>query len=197
MRSTALPAPASAQLPCPTDRRGAHVRLEVEDIYETHVDFVWRTARWLGTPMAHLDDVVQEVFVVVQRRLAEFEGRSQLTTWLFAITRHVVRAQLRKDMRQRQLSTHAVDDAIQRHVLDAESLMLAEEDMRVLQELLSELDHDKREVFVLAELEELSGPAIAQALDLSLSNVYARLRMARQAFAAALRRHRARESRRP
>jgi RNA polymerase sigma-70 factor (ECF subfamily) len=61
--------------------------------------------------------------------------------------------------------------------------------------LLDELPADLREVFVLAELEELSGPAIADALDLQLSNVYARVRRARLAFDAALRRHRAREAR--
>lgn len=75
--------------------------------------------------------------------------------------------------------------------------LLALEGNQLLQALLDELDEEKREVFVLCELEELSGPQIAEALDLSLSNVYARIRMARQAFDAALKRHRARQARQP
>src|SRR4051812_506732 len=48
------------------------------EVYEAHFDCVWRSARRLGTASLHVDDVVQEVFLVVHRRLAEFEGRSSL-----------------------------------------------------------------------------------------------------------------------
>src|SRR5688500_19341104 len=71
---------AEAALPVPT----------FAEIYEASFDFVWRSARRLGVKETHVDDVVQEVFMVVHRRLAEFEGRSQLKTWLFGITRRVV-----------------------------------------------------------------------------------------------------------
>ena len=50
-------------------------------------------------------------------------------------------------------------------------------------------------MFVLAELEEMSGPEIARLLELPLSNVYARIRAAQKAFEAALRRLRARQAR--
>lgn len=195
MRSTALPAPPGAQLHWPSTRQGARTRPQVEEVYEAHFDFVFRTARRLGTPAAQIDDVVQEVFVVVQRRLAEFEGRSELKTWLFAITRRVVRAHQRQHARQSRASMDEIDGLADLQTPDAESQLVADEDTRLLYALLDELDEEKREVFVLSELEEMSGPAIAEALDLHLSNVYARVRVARQAFDAALRRHRARESR--
>jgi RNA polymerase sigma-70 factor, ECF subfamily len=195
MRSTALPAPPGAQLHWPSTRQGARTRPQVEEVYEAHFDFVWRTARRLGTPAAQIDDVVQEVFVVVQRRLAEFEGRSELKTWLFSITRRVVRAHLRQHARQSRTSLEEIGELADLQTPDAESQLVADEDTRLLYALLDELDEDKRAVFVLSELEEMSGPAIAEALDLHLSNVYARVRVARQAFDAALRRHRARVSR--
>lgn len=194
MRSTALPAPPGAQLHWPSTRPSERAPLQVEAVYEAHFEFVWRTARRLGTPAALVDDVVQEVFVVVQRRLNEFEGRSELKTWLFAITRHVVRAHLRQHARQRA-SIDELGELEDVHAPDAESQLMADEDTRLLYSLLEELDADKREVFVLSELEEMTGPAIAEALDLHLSNVYARVRVARQAFDAALKRHRARTAR--
>ena len=195
MRSSALPAPPGAQLHWASTRQDARARPQVEEVYEQHFDFVWRTARRLGTPASQIDDVVQEVFVVVQRRLAEFEGRSELKTWLFAITRRVVRAHLRQHARQSRASDEELADLADVQTPDAESQMVADEDTRLLYALLDELDEEKREVFVLSELEEMSGPAIAEALDLHLSNVYARVRVARQAFDAALRRHRARGAR--
>jgi RNA polymerase sigma-70 factor (ECF subfamily) len=65
------------------------------DVYETHFAFVWRSARRLGAPALTVDDVVQETFVIVHRRLGEFEGRSSLKTWLFGIVLNVVRAHRR------------------------------------------------------------------------------------------------------
>ena len=60
-------------------------------VYEAYFDFVWCSARRLGVPDPNLDDAVQEVFVIVHRRLAEFEGRSSIKTWLFGIVRNVSR----------------------------------------------------------------------------------------------------------
>lgn len=168
--------------------------LRVDQVYEAHVDFVWRSARSLGVREMNIDDVVQEVFVVVQRRLAEFEGRSDIKTWLFGITRRVVRAHVRQQIRSRS-QTETSADLADPNAACAESQLASLEGARLLYALLDELDADLREVFVLSELEEMSGPAIAEALDLELSNVYARVRRARQAFDGALKRHRARQAR--
>ncbi|MGE3633430.1 MAG: RNA polymerase sigma factor, partial [Sandaracinaceae bacterium] len=65
----------------------------------------------------------------------------------------------------------------------------------LLHRLLSTLDEERRAVFILAELEQMSAPEIADALDLKLNTVYSRLRVARQKFDEALARHRAREDR--
>jgi len=54
-------------------------------IYEEYFAFVWRSLRALGVSRSALDDATQDVFVVVHRRLSDFEGRSSLKTWLFGI----------------------------------------------------------------------------------------------------------------
>lgn len=196
MRSTALLTPSQSPGAWPADRTVPEPdTVRVQDIYESHFDFVWRTARRLGATESQVDDVVQEVFLVVQRRLPSFEGRSELKTWLFGITRRVVYASVRRRGKQREVVLGEESDIPDVHAPSAETQLATHEDTRLLYSLLDELDEDKREVFVLSELEEMSGPEIAEALDLQLSNVYARVRTARQAFDAALKRYRAREGR--
>src|SRR3954470_18698677 len=66
-------------------------QLTVTAVYEAHVDFVWRGFRRLGVPASRLDDAVQDVFLVVHRRLDSFEVRSSVKTWLFGIALRVAR----------------------------------------------------------------------------------------------------------
>jgi RNA polymerase sigma-70 factor (ECF subfamily) len=167
--------------------------LTLAEVYEAHFDFVWRSARRLGIASLHLDDVVQEVFLVVHRRLAEFEGRSSLKTWLFGITRRVVRDHRRSARRKPAEPLGAIEPADLDAAADAR--MTKDEEARLLHAMLDELDEEKREVFVLAELEQMSGPEIADALDVNLNTVYARLRAARAAFESAVVRHQARARR--
>jgi RNA polymerase sigma-70 factor (ECF subfamily) len=165
-----------------------------EEVYEAWFDFVWRSARRLGVAQTHVDDVVQEVFMVVHRRLAEFEGRSQLKTWLFGITRRVVGTYHRTARRK---PTEALGEREVTAVGNPEQCYAALQGQALLHALLDELAAEKREVFVLAELEEMSGPEIASALELNLNTMHARLRAARRDFEQALSRHNARARRSP
>jgi RNA polymerase sigma-70 factor, ECF subfamily len=167
------------------------------EVYEEYFPFVWRSARRLGAPQAILDDVVQEIFVVVHRRLGDFEGRSSVKTWLFGIVLNVVRAHRRvlQARHPQALRADAVDpDAVPDPRGGPYEATLRAEAVRLLDELLDALDDDKRAVFVLAELEQMSAPEIAEALGIPLNTAYSRLRLAREQFAAAAARHRARDA---
>jgi len=170
--------------------RLAHLRLE--DIYDEHFDFVWRSARRMGVAESAADDVVQEVFLVAHRRLKDFEGRSSVKTWLFGILMRVVSDHRRRLRRKGGLAPLPDGLAAERSCPEGEADKRAK--VRLLHALLEELDEDKRAVFVLAELEQMTAPEIAEALDVKLNTVYSRLRAARKKFESALRRHRARES---
>jgi RNA polymerase sigma-70 factor, ECF subfamily len=169
------------------------------EVYEDHFSFVWRTARRLGTPDASLEDVTQEIFVVVHRKLPEFAGRSTLKTWLFSITRRVVRRQRQAFLKKlpRGAPTEAdTDIGSIAHPRDPGPLerFAKQEAVRLLATFLDSLDEEKREVFILAELEQMSVPEIATALHANVNTVYSRLRLARKAFATAVARHRLREA---
>jgi RNA polymerase sigma-70 factor (ECF subfamily) len=172
--------------------------LDFAAIYDSHAPFVWRAITRLGVADSAVEDVVQEVFLVVHRRLAEFEGRSSLRTWVFGIAIHVARRHRRTLVRRRlagssqeanvELSTLADDP---RRAPDA--LLERTEAVELLMALLEELDDDLREVFVLAEIEEVPVPEIAEILNANTNTVYSRLRAARGSFDQALARARARD----
>jgi RNA polymerase sigma-70 factor (ECF subfamily) len=170
--------------------------LSFEDVYEQNVTFVWRSARRLGIGESALDDVVQEIFLVVYRRLHEFEGRSSLKTWLFAILLLVVRDHRRtvrrKSPHHAQHDPTDPDTLIDRTNLSPHEAVARGERLKLLHDILDTLDQDKREIFVLAELEQLAAPDIAEATGVNVNTVYTRLRAARHDFNTALSRHRLR-----
>ena len=162
-------------------------------VYEAHFDFVWRSVRRLGVPERLLDDAVQDVFLVVHRRLAGFEGRSSIRTWLFGIALRVARDH------RRSLSRKGEHEQLDEEQADSTSAPPDERTARsqalaVLDRFLLSLDEDKRAVFILAELEEMTAPEISEALSINVNTVYSRLRAARKAFDDAVKRHRAKEN---
>jgi RNA polymerase sigma-70 factor (ECF subfamily) len=177
-------------LGCPVDIavRAAPQAPSLEAVYREHFAATWRILRRLGLPAAQLDDAAQDVFLVVHRRLPEFEPTSPLRCWIFAIAVRVASEYRRRAARCR---TEALDEAIvDRSPTPAERHEL-KDSVRLLDELLGSLDDKRRVVFVLAELEQLTVPEIAEVLGENLNTVYSRLRKARHGFEAALARHRA------
>src|SRR5262245_26721052 len=172
---------------------GAEQLPDLASLFRTHFDFVWRVARSLGVPSAALDDAVQDVFVTVHRRLAEFEGRSSLRTWIYAITYRIAQNYRRRGERQR------CDALLEEPLADApdpaEHLESARAGRFVMQ-FLEGVSPEKRDVFVLSVLEELSAPEVAEILGVKLNTVYSRLRLVRADFRAALERVAAREAQR-
>lgn len=166
--------------------------LDLDEVYRAHFAFVWRSARRLGVREASLDDVVQEVFVIVHRRLVDFEGRSSIRTWLFGITLRVVRDHRRSAARKDADGSVDLDTLRAPQAGPAEAAEKAEA-VRLLHAILDEMPDDRREVFVMAELEQMAMPEIAATLGVNVNTAYARLRSARQTFEGALARHRARD----
>lgn len=178
--SAAVPAP-TCQMPALAHALVREVDVpSFDEIYAAHFAFVWRTLRTFGVAEAALDDATQDVFLVVHRRLPEFEGRAAVTTWLFAIARRVAGAY------RRRRTTETLADEPPGTADTFAALSRAEATQTVLA-ILDTLDEDKRVVFALVELEQLSVPEVARMLDLNLNTAYSRLRLARHAFETAVR----------
>lgn len=178
--------------------RQAEPRPTFAEIYESCFSFVWRTTIRLGTPQASVDDLVQEIFMIAYRRQNEFEGRSSRKTWLYGIVFNVVRAH-RRELRAKQPEAlegqaPADPDLLADGGPGPDERAARREAGLFLEQFLDSLDDDRREVFVLAELEQLSAPEIAAVSDAPLNTVYSRLRLARADFSKAVARHRARDT---
>jgi RNA polymerase sigma-70 factor (ECF subfamily) len=158
-------------------------------LYESEFAYIWRNLRRLGVSDAQLDDATQDVFLVVYRRLPDFESRSKLRTWIFGIALRVASTYRRTAARRR---TEPLDDRMIESAMSADDLTEKAEAGRLLRRLLDELDDDRRAVFVLAELEQMTAPEVAAALGVNLNTVYSRLRSARHDVNAALERLRMR-----
>lgn len=167
--------------------------LDLAAIYDSELDFVWRSLRRLGVSPALLDDAVQDVFLVAHRRLADFEGRSTVRTWLFGIALRVAREHGRRG-RKHGTPSDGVADLPDEAAPNPLELAERGEARRLLDALLAELDEDKRAAFILAELEGMSAPEIAAGLGVNVNTLSSRLRAARKQFEAALALHRARSA---
>lgn len=167
------------------------MRERLESIYTRHADFVWRTLLRLGIDRVDTSDAMQDVFLIVHEQLAHFEGRCAMTTWLFTICRSVATRRRKRGQRERDhVCASEVDDVIDLHA-DVDRAVEHHRDLELLQSLLAALDSDQRNVFILFELERMTGEDIAGALAIPLGTVYSRLQLARSAFRQALARHQA------
>jgi RNA polymerase sigma-70 factor (ECF subfamily) len=166
-------------------------------VYEEHFQFVWRSLRRLGVREADIPDAAQDVFLVVHRKLPEFEGRSKISTWLFGITMRVARDRMRLAHVRRQIGDEEAVLAFADENADVGAQAERRQAAALLESILDGLPIEQRAVFTLFELDGMTGEAIAELLELPLGTVYSRLRLARDAFQRAVARIRARQDRPP
>ncbi len=175
-----------ANPPAPAGEAGSHRSVDVGELFQAHADRVWRTLRTLGVHPSAVDDALQDVFLVVHQRLASFEGRAQLTTWLYAITYRVAQNYRRRTLRH---SRHeALGDAAASSEPDPAQFLAHGQAAQFVEDFCRRLDEGKRDVFVLCVLEERTAPEAAELLAVKLNTVYSRIRASRRAFRAALKR---------
>lgn len=159
--------------------------LEFEDVFRTHFGRVTRMLRSLGVHGAHLEDAAQDVFVIVHSKLHEFEGRSSLATWLYAVTFRVAQNHRRKaKLRIHEPLSESEPD---RSGDPSEKLAQAQATAFLLR-FCASLKEAKRDAFVLCVVEERPAAEVAELLGVSLGTLYSRVSAARADFRRELRR---------
>lgn len=171
--------------------------LDLATVYDENFHYVWRCLKSLGVPASQLDDVVQEVFLVVQRKLPEFDGAAPVRTWLYAIALRMARRARREAARDaRHLAPGDWDADTPARASSEASLhprgdlhrdLERQERLTLAHRALSRLDDAKREVFVLSHIEQMPTPELARLFGVPLNTAYSRVRLAKQAFQAAVR----------
>lgn len=155
--------------------------LSAEQVYERHGDFVWRTLQHLGVRNADLEDLAQEVFVTVHRRISSFDGRSKLTTWLFGVCLHLVQRHRRRAYFRLEFLQAEPPESVD---LETPEARYAGAEARVrLERLLDKLSPERRATFMLFEIEGVSCEEIAELTAVPVGTVYSRLHLARKEVA--------------
>ena len=152
-------------------------RPEFDKVYDAWFD---RVASWvaaMGAPAGDRDDLVQDVFLVVLRRLPSFDGEN-IAAWLYQITRRRVRDFRRLAWFKRLLfRDRRFLEAFGGTSTDAGDLR---DQRRRLDYLLDVLGEEQRAAFVLFEIEGLSGEEIASMQGVPVNTVWARIHTARK-----------------
>lgn len=158
--------------------------VEFSSSYAIHLNQVFRQLRAMGVPERYLDDATQEVFLIAQRKLDEFEHRAQMSTWLYAIAYRVgsnFRRKAHRDPIQELVETDH-ESAIH----NPERALMDKRAAAFVQKFCDELSEKLRDVFVLCLLEERPAAEVASILEITENTVYSRVRLVREAFRKSL-----------
>jgi RNA polymerase sigma-70 factor (ECF subfamily) len=181
--------------PMPATEGGdAAAALDVVRVHEAHADFVYITLQRLGVPDADLEDLLQEVFLVVHRKLPSFDGACAVRTWLFGICRKVAAGRRNRASTRREEPTAQVGAQTVAEDASPEDAVMAGQDRARLAEVLDAMDPERRAMFVMFELDEMGCEEIAAVAGVPLGTVYSRLFAARRDFQQAAARVAARDA---
>ena len=167
------------------DLAPSHAPLDFSRVYEAWFEPCLRWLRALGIPDADLEDVGQEVFVVVRRKLGAFEG-DKLAPWLYRIAARTASDHRRRAWFRRLWTRGArVElDGLASGAAGPAELLERREAARLLDGVLAAMSDKRRVAFSLYEIEGYSGEEIAQLLAVPVATVWTRLHHARKEFLA-------------
>jgi RNA polymerase sigma-70 factor, ECF subfamily len=154
--------------------------LEVRNIYREHARFVWLSLQRLGIHPSDLDDVAQDVFIIVHRRLDTFDRRARVSTWLFGICMRVAANYRRRRRWTREVLAGGSEDDRPATLDAADDILVRREQREIAERALNRLEVAKRATFVMFELESLSCLEIAEVMNVPVGTVYSRLHSARR-----------------
>src|SRR3954454_230276 len=152
----------SAFVPVPAAPPAEPAVLEVRTIYREHGRFVWLSLQRLGIHPSDLDDIAQDVFMIVHRRLGTFDRRARISTWLFGICMRVAANYRRRRRWTREVLSNGLEDQRPALALAADDLLARREEQEMAERALGRLDVAKRATFVMFEIEALSCQEISE-----------------------------------
>lgn len=183
--------------PGETTRPESFHRPDFATVYAAQVDFVFATLQRLGVRESDLEDVLQKVFLDIHQRLHSFDPTKPIEGWIYGICKNEFSNYRRVAHRRHEVATdESLEPRAARSSWHPEEMLNRRQAQETLDSVLDTLDADKRMVFVMFEVDEMSCDEIAQTLGIPVGTVYSRLNAARKAFQKAVERHQAMEARR-
>ena len=182
----------------PRERSTAkRAKLDLAAVYAAQKDFVWLTLQRMGIRRPDLDDIFQDVFVIVHKRLHTYSPEAKLTAWLYGICLRSVARHRRRAFRRREkvdgVDVNIAEAGVENWHAQTESpdeRLHQQERQATLDALLDTLDTDHRVVVVMFEIEDQSCADIADLMGVPVGTVHSRLHTARRKLAQAAERRR-------
>jgi RNA polymerase sigma-70 factor (ECF subfamily) len=156
---------------------------EFDTLFTTHYAYVCRTLSYLGVPAATVEDAAQDVFMVLHRRLDDYDPARDVRSWLWGIACRVEHTRRRTRARADRKLRVAPPPVSPRE--PDEELALREQ-AEIVERFVATLPDKLRDAFVLSQIEGLAAPDVAEALGVPLNTVYSRIRLARERLARRL-----------
>lgn len=174
----------------PDTPRAPNEPFDFDEAFRTHFGYVWNSLRRLGVRDADLEDLTHDVFVTVHRKRDHFDASRPLKPWLFGIAANTASDYRRKASHRRE----RIDDTVE--AVDssprADDALEDRQRKELVTQAIGSVDDSRVAVFLMHDVDGLPMPDIAAALEIPLNTGYSRLRLAREEFAAAVKRLRAR-----
>jgi len=159
---------------------------DLRTIFRMHSPYVWNTLRRMGVGPSDLEDVTQDVFLQVGKHMEDYDSSRPIKPWLFGFAFRIASQYRRRAHRRRETSAE-IDTLEHPGALQDETLG-AQDDRQLVLSALESVELGRRAVFVLHEIDGVGMAAIAQTLAIPVNTAYSRLRVAREEFAAAVKR---------
>jgi RNA polymerase sigma-70 factor (ECF subfamily) len=171
------PSPSDSGVRPRANAAGGSDQPSFEQLFRRYAPYVLHALPYLGVAESDVEDVCQDVFATVYQNLPRFQGRSSIRTWIYGICLNKVLNYRRAAFRHRErLEANSEEGVSSRQFAQLEQ----KQTRSILKQALAALTSDKREVFVLYEIEELPMSEVAHALGCPLFTAYSRLYAARR-----------------
>ena len=167
--------------------------VDIDALYAEHATFIGRVLSRLTGHGAHVDDLIQETFLIAFRKRDTFDGRSTHRTWLYGIAARLAMRHRRGVGRWLRALGVFSDEPAHHVVVSPDREIDRARASAVVQDVLADLPFKQREVITLYELEELEGNEIAVLLGIPVNTVWTRLHHARKRFEESMRKRIRRE----
>ncbi len=156
-----------------------------EDIYRATSGFVYNVALRITNNRSDADEVTQDVFLKVYRKIGSFQFRSSFRTWVYRVAANTALNYCKRRFRQDKGNV-GYDPAIHDAAAPerASEPLQKQDDQKAIASMLKSLDPDQRACITLREIEGLDYKAIADTLNININTVRSRLKRAREKLLA-------------
>ena len=163
--------------------------LDIKKVYKKSAPFIGRVIRRYTGEGPHVDDIIQETFIVAFKKRFEYDKNlAAIDTWLYSIASNLCKMHLRSKKRFNLFKGKLSKEKFQQEPVVPDKNYEKKEAIIMVRNILQKLPFKQREVFVLFELEDRDCNEISAMINIPVGTVWTRLHHARKKFTKLIKR---------